>query len=157
MEAHNFESILSAVDSAWMRMLDETTMRLRVIGSLEQGHRVNTRMHYVYRNAWHARIYRSFVFTESREHTVAYVRTAVDNLSAVVSSVVHGRFAIPDDVLAALLEVVLAAVGGVGKLQLTYADDIASVSALSSLATRLGLLHACLAARAREKKPAPAP
>ena len=52
--AEEYETILMNMDSVWMRLLDDTVMRLRLLGSLQSGNRVNTRMHYIYRNTWHA-------------------------------------------------------------------------------------------------------
>ena len=116
----------------------------RLLGSLQSGNRVNTRLHYVYRNTWHARFFRSFVYTESREHTIVYARHAVDNLSALVSKIVYQKWAVPAEVRMRLESDVEGAVVGLGHLQATYADDVASVSALSSLVTRLGVILACL-------------
>jgi hypothetical protein len=142
--AEEFETILSNMDSAWMRMLDDTLMRLRLLGSLQSGNRVNTRLHYVYRNTWHARFCRSFVYTESREHTLAYARNAVDNISAIIGKIVHQKWSIPGDVHTTLDSDMEGAVVGLGNLQATYADDIASVSALTSLITRIRVLLSCL-------------
>ncbi len=135
---------MTNMDSAWMRLLDDTVMRLRLIGSLQAGNRVNTRLHYVYRNTWHARLSRSFWYTETREHTLAYARCAVDNLSAIVAKIVHQNWAIPADVRAALDGAMESAVVGMGNLQVTYADDVASVSVLTSLVTRVRVLLSCL-------------
>ena len=144
MAAEEYETLLSHMDSTWMRLLDDTAMRLRLLGSLQSGNRVNTRLHYVYRNTWHARFCRSFVYTESREHTIVYARHAVDNLSALVSKIVYQKWAVPAEVRMRLESDVEGAVVGLGHLQVTYADDVASVSALSSLITRLGFVLACL-------------
>ena len=156
MRDADFETVLNAVDSAWLRLLDETTMRLRLVGALERGNRLNTRMHYVYRNVWHAKLYRTLLYTETREHTVAYVRGAVDNLSAIVGAAAHGRIGLPDDVSTALLDVIDAATAGVENLMHTYADDIASCSALRSLVARMAMIRACLVAT-RDKSGAPKP
>lgn len=142
--AEGYETLLSNMDSVWMRLLDETVMRLRLIGSLQAGNRVNTRLHYVYRNTWHARFCRSFWYTETREHTLAYARGAVDNLSAIVAKVVHQKWAIPNDVRCSLDGAMEGAIAGMGCLQSTYAEDVASVSALTSLVTRVRVLLACL-------------
>ena len=144
MAAEEYETLLSHMDSTWMRLLDDTAMRLRLLGSLQSGNRVNTRLHYVYRNTWHARFCRSFVYTESREHTIVYARHAVDNLSALVSKIVYQKWAVPAEVRMRLESDLEGAVVGLGHLQATYADDVASVSALSSLVTRLGVILACL-------------
>jgi hypothetical protein len=84
------------------------------------------------------------VYTESREHTIVYARHAVDNLSALVSKIVYQKWAVPAEVRMRLESDVEGAVVGLGHLQATYADDVASVSALSSLVTRLGVILACL-------------
>jgi hypothetical protein len=144
--AEDLAAVLSAVDSTWLRLLDETTMRLRLVGALQRGNRLNTRLHYVYRNVWHARLYRSLLYTETREHSVAYVRGAVDNLGAFVVAAAHGQIHLPDDVSAVLLDVIDAAVGGVANLIHTYAEDVASCSALSNLVARMAMLRACLVA-----------
>lgn len=142
--ADGYETLLSNMDSTWMRLLEDTAMRLNLLGSLQAGNRVNTRLHYVYRNTWHARFYRSFVYTETRDHTIVYARHAVDNLSALVSKIVYQKWAIPVEVRTRLESDVESAVVGLGHLQSTYADDVASVSALTGLITRLGVILSCL-------------
>jgi hypothetical protein len=48
-------------DGAYAQLVEESLRRLRVIGSVQAGDRINTRMHYVYHSAWHARLFRSFL------------------------------------------------------------------------------------------------
>lgn len=138
-------ALLSSLDTVWVQMLEDTIKRLRVIGAVQAGNRINTRMHYVYRNTWVATVMRSLVHTETREHTIGYVRTTLDNLSAITSRVVTQNWKLPDDVLAALLSATEGARAGLAQLALTYADDVACVAALQCFSTRLGVMHACAA------------
>ena len=108
--ADGYETLLSHMDSTWMRLLDDTTMRLSLLGSLQAGNRLNTRLHYVYRNTWHARLCRSFVYTETREHTVSYVRQAVENLAVIVACA--ARAELPSELVAMLSHAALGACGG---------------------------------------------
>ena len=138
-------ALLSSLDTVWVQMLEDTIKRLRVIGAVQAGNRINTRMHYVYRNTWVATVMRSLVHTETREHTIGYVRTTLDNLSAITSRVVTQNWKLPDDVLAALLSATEGARAGFAQLAQTYADDVACVAALQCFSTRLGVMHACAA------------
>jgi hypothetical protein len=135
---------LASVDAAWMALVEETLKRLRVLAATSAGDRINTRMHYVYRNQWHARLFRTFLYTETREHTISYVRQTVDNLSAVASRVVSQCWALPADLLALLVDATKRAVVGVRQLCDTYADDIGSAATLASLAVRLTVVLNCL-------------
>jgi hypothetical protein len=92
-----------------MATTDEVLKRLRVLASIDVGNKVNTRMHYVYRNTWVATVMRTLVYTETREHTIGYVRTTIDNLSAITSRVVTQNWTLPDDVLAEL-DIVVASI-----------------------------------------------
>jgi len=144
-------AMLSSIDTVWMQLLDDTVKRLHVIASVQAGNRINTRMHYVYRNVWHARVARTLLYTESREHTVGYVRTTLDNLSAVVSRVVTEGWDLPPEIHDGLSRATDAARCGIAQLSLTYGDDVACVATLGCFSTRLGVLHACLGSRAAEK------
>ena len=128
-----------------MATTDEVLKRLRVLASIDVGNKVNTRMHYVYRNTWVATVMRTLVHTETREHTIGYVRATLDNLSAITTRVVTQNWKLPDDVLAALLSATEAARAGIAQLAQTYADDVACVAALQCFSTRLGVMHACAA------------
>jgi hypothetical protein len=138
-------ALLSSLDTVWVQMLEDTIKRLRVIGAVQAGNRINTRMHYVYRNTWVATVMRTLVHTETREHTIGYVRATLDNLSAITSRVVTQNWKLPDDVLAALLSATEGARAGIAQLAITYADDVACVAALQCFSTRLGVMHACAA------------
>ncbi len=143
--------MLSSIDTVWMQLLDDTVKRLHVIASVLAGNRINTRMHYVYRNIWYARVMRTMLHTETREHTVGYVRTTLDNLSAIVSRVVTQGWELPPEIHDSLARSTDAARGGITQLSQTYGDDVACVATLGCFSTRLGVLHACLASRAQEK------
>jgi hypothetical protein len=123
---------------AYAQLIEECLRRLRVIGSVEAGDRINTRMHYVYHNAWHARVFRSLIYTETREHTVSYVRQAVENVAVVVACA--GRAEIPVELVAMLAEAARGACGGIDRLAETYASDVGCSATLSSLKLRLRLL-----------------
>ena len=145
MHPEDSVALLSSLDTVWVQMLEDTIKRLRVIGAVQAGNRINTRMHYVYRNTWVATVMRTLVHTETREHTIGYVRTTLDNLSAITSRVVTQNWKLPDDVLAALLSATEGARAGIAQLAITYADDVACVAALQCFSTRLGVMHACAA------------
>jgi hypothetical protein len=138
------EAALASVDAAWMGLVEETLKRLRVLAATKAGDRINTRMHYVYHNRWHAWVYRSFVYTETREHTVAYVRQTVAGLSAVASRVVAQSWVMPPNMLALVRDAARGAAVGLQQLCATYADDIGCVATLASLAVRLGVVLECL-------------
>ena len=129
-------------DGAYAQLVEESLRRLRVIGSVQAGDRINTRMHYVYHNAWHARLFRSFLYTETREHTVSYVRQAVENLAVIVACA--ARAELPSELVAMLSHAALGACGGVERLAETYASDVGCSATLSSLQLRLRLLAARL-------------
>ena len=145
MHPEDSVALLSSLDTVWVQMLEDTIKRLRVIGAVQAGNRINTRMHYVYRNTWVATVMRTLVHTETREHTIGYVRATLDNLSAITSRVVTQNWKLPDDVLAALLSATEGARAGIAQLAITYADDVACVAALQCFSTRLGVMHACAA------------
>ena len=145
MHPEDSVALLSSLDTVWVQMLEDTIKRLRVIGAVQAGNRINTRMHYVYRNTWVATVMRTLVHTETREHTIGYVRTTLDNLSAITTRVVTQNWKLPDDVLAALLSATEDARAGIAQLAITYADDVACVAALQCFSTRLGVMHACAA------------
>jgi hypothetical protein len=138
-------ALLSSLDTVWVQMLDDTIKRLHVIAAVQAGNRINTRMHYVYRNTWVATVMRTLVYTETREHTIGYVRTTLDNLSAITARVVTQSWKLPDDVLVSLRAATEAARAGLAQLAQTYADDVACVAALQCFSTRLGVLNACAA------------
>jgi hypothetical protein len=135
---------LASIDSAWMATTEDVVKRLRVLASLDVGNKLNTRMHYVYRNAWVARVCRSVWHTESREHTVSYARAAVDGLSSVAGRVAVDKQPIPSEVLCELVRAAMGAREGLARLARTYEDDVGVASALSSQATRLSVLCRCL-------------
>ena len=143
MHPEDSVALLSSLDTVWVQLLEDTIKRLRVIGAVQAGNRINTRMHYVYRNTWVATVMRTLVHTETREHTIGYVRATLDNLSAITSRVVTQNWKLPDDVLAALLSATEGARAGIAQLAITYADDVACVAALQCFSTRLGVMHAC--------------
>ena len=145
MHPEDSVALLSSLDTVWVQLLEDTIKRLRVIGAVQAGNRINTRMHYVYRNTWVATVMRTLVHTETREHTIGYVRATLDNLSAITSRVVTQNWKLPDDVLAALLSATEGARAGIAQLAITYADDVACVAALQCFSTRLGVMHACAA------------
>ena len=129
-------------DGAYAQLVEESLRRLRGIGSVQAGDRINTRMHYVYHNAWHARLFRSFLYTETREHTVSYVRQAVENLAVIVACA--ARAELPSELVAMLSQAALGACGGVERLAETYASDVGCSATLASLQLRLRLLAARL-------------
>jgi hypothetical protein len=145
MQQEESVALLSSLDTVWVQMLDDTIKRLHVIGAVQAGNRINTRMHYVYRNTWVATVMRTLIYTETREHTIGYVRTTLDNLSAITARVVTQSWKLPDDVLAALRTATESARAGLAQLAQTYADDVACVAALQCFSTRLGVMHACAA------------
>jgi len=138
-------AVLLSIDTVWTQMLDDTIKRLHVVAAVKAGNRINTRMHYVYRNTWFASVMRTLVHTETREHTLGYVRLTIDNLSAIASRIVTQQWRLPADMLAELCRATDAARIGLAQLALTYADDVACVAALQCLSTRLGVLHTCAA------------
>ena len=140
-------AMLSSIDTVWMQLLDETVKRLHVIASVQAGNRINTRMHYVYRNVWYARVMRTLMYTENREHTISYVRATLDNLSAVVSRVVTQGWELPAEIHEGVLRSTDAARGGIAQLAQTYADDVACTATLGCFSTRLGVLYACLSSK----------
>ena len=144
--------MLSSIDTVGMQLLDETVKLLHVIASVQAGNRINTRMHYVYRNVWYARVMRTLMYTENREHTVGYVRTTLDNLSAIVSRVMTQGWDLPAEIHDGLLRSTGAARCGIAQLAQTYTDDVACTATLGCFSTRLGVLHACLSS-----KPQPQP
>jgi len=137
---------LASIDSAWMTTTDDVLKRLRVLASLDVGNKLNTRMHYVYRNAWVARLCRSVWHTESREHTVSYARAAVDGLSAIATRVAVDMQPVPNEVRTELIDAAMGAREGLARLARTYDDDVGVASALMSQATRLAVLCRCIVA-----------
>ena len=135
---------LASIDSAWMTTTDDVLKRLRVLASLDVGNKLNTRMHYVYRNAWVARLCRSVWHTESREHTVSYARAAVDGLSAIATRVAVDMQPVPNEVRTELIDAAMGAREGLARLARTYDDDVGVASALMSQATRLAVLCRCI-------------
>ena len=135
---------LASIDSAWMTTTDDVLKRLRVLASLDVGNKLNTRMHYVYRNAWVARLCRSVWHTESREHTVSYARAAVDGLSAIATRVAVDMQPVPNEVRSELIDAAMGAREGLARLARTYDDDVGVASALMSQATRLAVLCRCI-------------
>lgn len=130
------------LDGAYAQLVEDSLRRLRVIASVESGDRINTRMHYVYHNAWHARVYRSFIYTETREHTVSYVRQAVESLAVIVACAARAQ--LPQELVAMLSESARGACGGIARLAETYASDVGCAATLGSLEVRLRLLTARL-------------
>ena len=130
------------LDGAYAQLVEESLRRLRVIASVESGDRINTRMHYVYHNAWHARAFRTFVYTETREHTVSYVRQAVEGLAVIVACAARAN--IPSELMSMLSESARGACTGISSLAETYASDVGCAATLSSLEIRLRLLSARL-------------
>lgn len=137
---------LASIDSAWMTTTDDVLKRLRVLASLDVGNKLNTRMHYVYRNAWVARLCRSVWHTESREHTVSYARAAVDGLSAIATRVAVDMQPVPNEVRTELIDAAMGAREGLARLARTYDDDVGVASALMSQSTRLAVLCRCIVA-----------
>lgn len=135
---------LASIDSAWMTTTDDVLKRLRVLASIDVGNKMNTRMHYVYRNTWVARVCRTVWHTESREHTVSYARAAVDGLSAVASRIAVDKQPVPVEIRAELLEAAIGAREGLTRLARTYESDVGIASALACQATRISVLCRCL-------------
>jgi hypothetical protein len=97
-------------------------------------------MHYVYRNTWVARVFRTVWHTESREHAVSYARAAVDGLSSVAARVAVEKQPVPDEIRTELLGAAMGARDGLMRLSRTYESDVGVSSALASQATRIAVL-----------------
>jgi hypothetical protein len=146
---------LASIDSAWMATTDEVLKRLRVLASIDVGNKVNTRMHYVYRNTWVARVFRTIWHTESREHAVSYARAAVDGLSAVAARVAVEKQPVPDEIRTELLSAAMGARDGLVRLSRTYESDVGVSSALASQATRISVLCRFMTTDSASKHEAP--
>jgi hypothetical protein len=152
MDEDDARVTLASIDSAWMATTDEVLKRLRVLASIDVGNKLNTRMHYVYRNTWVARLYRTVWHTESREHTVSYARAAVDGLSAVATRLAVEKQPVPDEVRTELLNAAMGAREGLTRLSRTYDADVGVASALASQATRIAVLCRFLTHAAQEEE-----
>jgi hypothetical protein len=111
-------------------LIDEVLTSLKIIGSIKEGQKVCVRNGLLtleqYSSGFLPALKR-FIYGDNREITVRYIKNVVHNALSIVKVVKNS------DIVKNLDEAVI----GLKRLEVTYSADIATVSAIQVLVTRI--------------------
>lgn len=111
-------------------LIDEVLTSLKIIGSIKEGQKVCVRnglLTLEQRSNGFLPAIKRFIYGDNREITIRYIKNVVHNALSILNATKN------DEVLKHLNEAVV----GLQRLEVTYVADVATVSAIQVLVTRV--------------------
>jgi len=111
-------------------LIDEVLTSLKIIGSIKEGQKVCVRnglLTLEQRSNGFLPAIKRFIYGDNREITIRYIKNVVHNAISILNTTKN------DEVLKHLNEAVV----GLQRLEVTYVADVATVSAIQVLVTRV--------------------
>jgi hypothetical protein len=111
-------------------LIDEVLTSLKIIGSIKEGQKVCVRnglLTLEQRSNGFLPAIKRFIYGDNREITIRYIKKVVHNAISILNTTKN------DEVLKHLNEAVV----GLQRLEVTYVADVATVSAIQVLVTRV--------------------
>ena len=107
-----------------MESNNETISKLKLIGKLQNGDKLNTKYVFIQKNGFLTRLSRWFYYQDNRQNTINFVRNTIYSTFTLIITLKKSNKRYDNLILLNIIEDLEAAKLGMVNLKNTYADDL---------------------------------
>lgn len=122
-----------------MEYNNDTISKLKFIGKIQKNDKINTKTMTIQKNNFVTQIYRTFIGNDSRDSTLLFIVSVLDNAYLLLNSISHSDTKDNNTLRDNIIKDIMLAREGILNIKYTYSSDMMFICQMDSILQRLDI------------------